>query len=74
MQVSREYLTPDGKVIVSLNDGLTGLGGASCGPATLDQYRLKPGSYSFRYRIQPYNGSIDPTVRQRFPIAESSER
>ena len=59
-------LVPDGKVVVSLNAGMAGLGAASCGPATLEQYRLKPGRYHFQYRIQPYDGSVDASVRQRF--------
>jgi len=63
-------LVPDSKLIVSLNAGLTGLGGASCGPATLEQYRLKPDRYSFRYRIQPYDGSMDASIRQCFPMAD----
>ncbi len=71
---SKKYpcdLIPDGKIVVSLNAGLTGLGGASCGPATLEQYRLKPGQYCFRYRIQPYDGAVDTSVRQRFYMTES---
>lgn len=70
---SKKYpcdLVPDGKVVVSLNAGLTGLGGASCGPATLEKYRLKPGSHHFRYRIEPYDGSIDDSVRRRFYLAD----
>jgi beta-galactosidase len=63
-------LVPDGKVVVSLNAGQAGLGAASCGPPTLRQYRLKPDHYSFRYRIQPYDGSVDASVRQRFPMAD----
>ncbi len=63
-------LIPDGKVIVSLDAGLTGLGGASCGPATLPQYRLRPGHYNFRYRIQPYDGAVDASVRKRFYLTD----
>ncbi|MCB8925187.1 MAG: hypothetical protein H6652_06125 [Ardenticatenaceae bacterium] len=29
------------------------MGGASCGPATLEQYRLRPGDYKFSFRLQP---------------------
>ena len=70
---SKKYpcdLVPDGKVVVSLNAGVTGLGGASCGPPTLEKYRLKPGHYRFRYRIQPYTGSVDTTVRRQFYMTE----
>lgn len=73
---SKKYpcdLVPDGKIVVSLNAGLTGLGGASCGPATLEKYRLKPGHYSFRYRIQPYDGSVDDSVRKRFSLAPAPQ-
>ncbi|MBN2594761.1 MAG: DUF4981 domain-containing protein [Sedimentisphaerales bacterium] len=63
-------LVPDGKMVVSLDTGLTGLGGASCGPATLPQYRLRPGHYSFRYQIQPYDGATDASVRKRFYLTE----
>jgi beta-galactosidase len=66
---SKKYpcdLVKDGKVIVSLDAGLTGLGGASCGPATLEKYRLLPGHYNFRYRIVPYGGSIDGSVHKLF--------
>ena len=63
-------LVPDGKVIVSLNAGHTGLGAGSCGPPTLEQYRLKSGLYNFRYRIQPYEGVIDAFVRQRFQMPD----
>ena len=62
-------LVADGKVIVSLNAGQTGLGGGSCGPATLEKYRLKPGHYNFRYRIQPYDGTLDASVRKRFDVS-----
>lgn len=63
-------LIPDGKVVIGLNAAQAGLGAASCGPPTLEQYRLKPGLYHFRYRIQPYDGSIDSSVRQRFPMPD----
>jgi len=31
-----------------------GLGTASCGPDTLEKYRIKPGTYRFRFRLRPY--------------------
>ena len=66
---SRKYpcdLEKDGKVVVSLDAGLTGLGGGSCGPMTLDKYRMGPEVYNFRYRIQPYDGTVDESVHQLF--------
>ena len=47
-------LDPRSEVFVNLDYGQRGLGGASCGPDTLPQYRLEPGVYSFSYRIRPY--------------------
>jgi len=64
---SKKYpcdLVPDGKVVVSINAGHTGLGGASCGPITLEQYQMKLKKYSFGYSIRPYNRSIDNQVRK----------
>jgi len=31
-----------------------GLGGASCGPATLPQYQIGPGVYTFGFTIEPF--------------------
>ncbi|NLE54543.1 MAG: DUF4981 domain-containing protein [Lentisphaerae bacterium] len=42
------------EVILNLDFAQRGLGGASCGPDTLQQYRLEPGHYSFSYRIRAY--------------------
>ena len=47
-------LDPRSEVFVNIDYGQRGLGGASCGPDTLPQYRLEPGVYSFSYRIRPY--------------------
>ena len=47
-------LDPRSEVFVNIDYGQRGLGGASCGPDTLPQYRLEPGVYSFSYRIKPY--------------------
>jgi hypothetical protein len=44
-------LTPRQEVIVNLDYAQRGLGTASCGPDTLDQYLLPPGDYWFGYRI-----------------------
>ena len=38
-----------------------GLGGASCGPGTLPQYLLMPGTYTFAVRLRPFvEGAEDP--------------
>jgi beta-galactosidase len=40
-------------VILNIDHAQAGLGGASCGPMTLEQYRLRPGDYNFSFRLQP---------------------
>ncbi len=40
-------------VIVNVDHAQAGLGGASCGPATLAEYRLRPGMYQFSFRLEP---------------------
>lgn len=44
-------LTPRKEVIVYLDYAQRGLGTASCGPDTLEQYLLQPDDYWFSYRI-----------------------
>jgi beta-galactosidase len=73
---SKKYpcdLVKDGKVVVSVDEGLTGLGGGSCGPMTLKQYLLTPGYYHFRYRIEPYDKESDVSVRKRFYVTSPPE-
>jgi beta-galactosidase len=41
------------EVILNLDHAQAGLGGASCGPPTLPEYRLRPGEYDFTFRLQP---------------------
>ncbi|MCB0015367.1 MAG: hypothetical protein KDE34_25800, partial [Anaerolineales bacterium] len=40
-------------IILNLDHAQAGLGGASCGPATLEQHRLQPGDYKFTFRLEP---------------------
>ncbi|MBP5640931.1 MAG: DUF4981 domain-containing protein, partial [Victivallales bacterium] len=47
-------IEPHGEIFLNIDYGHRGLGGASCGPDTLQKYRLEPGVYSFSYRIMPY--------------------
>lgn len=42
------------EVILNLDTRQCGLGGASCGPGTLPQYLVKPGSYQFTIRLRPF--------------------
>jgi beta-galactosidase len=41
------------EVILNLDCRQCGLGTGSCGPGPLDQYRIKPGRYSWSYTLQP---------------------
>ena len=45
-------LTPRPETFLSLDYGQRGLGTASCGPDTLDKYKLLASEYSFTYRMQ----------------------
>lgn len=47
-------ITPRDEIIVNLDLHQRGLGGASCGPDTLPQYRIEPGTFTFGYRLRPY--------------------
>jgi beta-galactosidase/beta-glucuronidase len=42
------------EVILDLDLQQCGLGGASCGPGTLPQYLILPGTYAFRVRLRPF--------------------
>jgi len=42
-----------------------GLGGASCGPGTLAQYLIPPGTFSFGVRLCPIAADQDPMRRAR---------
>ena len=46
-------LTPIPETIINLDYGQAGLGGASCGPATLPEYHILPGNYKFTFNLQP---------------------
>jgi beta-galactosidase len=45
-------LRPRAEVILNLDHAQRGLGTASCGPDTLEQYRLLDSEYNFVYRLQ----------------------
>jgi beta-galactosidase len=47
-------LKPRPEVVLSLDYHQRGLGTASCGPDTLDRYKIGPGKYQFRYTLQPF--------------------
>ena len=58
-------LTPRPETILHLDYHQSGLGTASCGPGTLDRYRLFPGLYQFNYRIRPFRGKNIPVELAR---------
>ena len=63
-------LHPREEVIVDLDVHQRGLGGASCGPDTLDKYKIHPGTYELNYRIRPFRpDEEDPAILARQKIA-----
>ena len=59
-------LTPSATTFLYLDVRQRGLGGASCGPDTLDQYLIKPGQgYRLTYRLLPLARGDDAGVRHR---------
>ena len=46
-------LHPRAEVILSLDYRQRGLGTESCGPGPLEQYKIKPGRYSWSYTLRP---------------------
>lgn len=45
------------EVIVSVDFGQMGLGGASCGPPPMEKYILRAGEYAWRFELQPLTPS-----------------
>jgi beta-galactosidase len=66
-------LARDDHVVVSLDAAVSGAGGAWGQDSTFDQYKLQRTHYHFRYRIQPYNGTVDDSVYQQFYMAPPPE-
>jgi hypothetical protein len=57
------------EVILNLDYKQCGLGGASCGPGTLEQYLIKPGVFNFSFRLRPFKADeTNPALlsRQQF--------
>jgi hypothetical protein len=54
-------LKPEDKVLLYLDYAQRGLGTRSCGPDTLDKYRLKSGKYSFNFIILPLKANDNPS-------------
>jgi len=61
------------EIFVHLDVRQRGLGGASCGPDTLDRYRIQPGSWKWSYWIRGFvRGEEDPGLLARH-IGQPSE-
>lgn len=52
-------LAPRPEVIFNLDLLQSGLGGASCGPATLEQYLVQPGEYRCKLLLRPFAPGAD---------------
>ena len=46
-------LSPRGEIYLHIDTAMRGLGTASCGPDTLDQYRLLKSKYEFKFSLEP---------------------
>lgn len=51
------------EVVVSIDYKHTGLGNRSCGPETMESYKLYPTPVTFRFRIQPYSLAMGDLAR-----------
>jgi beta-galactosidase/beta-glucuronidase len=58
-------LTRRDETMLNLDAQQCGLGGASCGPGTLSQYLVKPGSFTFSFRLRPISVEDDPAQMSR---------
>ena len=58
-------LTRLDEVILNLDYRQAGLGGASCGPGTLEQYLILPGIYQFTVRLRPFAKDENPAQLAR---------
>jgi beta-galactosidase len=66
-------LTPRAETILNLDLMQMGLGTASCGPATLAEYLIVPGAYSFSVRLRPFaENKADPAILARTPLPTDS--
>ncbi len=58
-------LTPRKQVILNLDLVQSGLGGASCGPDTLPQYKIPPGKFDFAFRMRAIDAAGGRPGRRR---------
>lgn len=57
-------------VILNVDLQQSGLGGASCGPQTLPQYLINPGTFAFSVRLRPFSPGDDLQRLSRQQLAE----
>ena len=66
-------LKPADKIYLNIDAAVLGLGGASCGPATLPQYRVQPEATTLSYLIRPIktkkSDKIAELARPNFALA-----
>jgi len=55
-------LTPRDYVILCVDYAQMGIGNGSCGPATLDEYRLKARPYRYGFSLRPFDAKTDDMV------------
>jgi beta-galactosidase/beta-glucuronidase len=65
-------LTPRPEVILNLDWKTTGLGGNSCGPGTLPQYRIFPEPVSFSLCLKPVRPNAGSLAQQSKRLPESA--
>lgn len=64
----RQILVPRKNVVVCLDAMTMGLGGASCGPAPLEQFVCRPKPINFRVILRPY---VKGKEREQAPVAQA---
>ena len=50
---------PGNKTVLHLDSVVSGLGGASCGPEPLPQFKVRNGDFTLQYMIAPYKGKLN---------------
>lgn len=60
-------LDPRDEVVLCIDADHMGLGGGSCGPATMNKYRLKAEPSRFAYSIVPFDGDLE-MARKVVPV------
>jgi hypothetical protein len=50
---------PGNKTVLHLDSAVSGLGGASCGPEPLKQYKVRNSKFFLEYVIAPYKGKLN---------------